>query len=80
LSAGPEDGQVAGGLLGVTEGIVGQQGVLAGAIPGLAAEEERPQVRVLEPNGEGMASPRSARVWSAVSSSSRQIRRTPGET
>jgi hypothetical protein len=47
------DGQVAGGLLGIPEGIVGYQGVLAGAIPGLAAEEERPQVRVVEPKGEG---------------------------
>jgi hypothetical protein len=47
------DRQVAGSLLGVTEGIVGQQGVLAGAIPRLAAEEERPQVRVVEPEGEG---------------------------
>jgi|GEM_PF-6012921 len=48
------DGQVLGGVvLGVTEGIIGQQSVFTGAIPGLAAQEERPQVRVVEPKGEG---------------------------
>jgi hypothetical protein len=59
-------------------------GWLAGAdeldaeVPLVAVVEQEQELLAGDPEAKGMASPRSARVWSAVSSSSRQIRRAPG--
>jgi hypothetical protein len=65
VGGGLEDRQALGGLPGITEGVVGQQGVLAVRSHALPLTKNDHRCGSSNPKARGMAAPRSARVWSA---------------